>query len=289
MSGRICYIDGDFLPIDQASISILDRGLLLADSVYEVLRVENGTIFRSGQHYRRMMRGLEALAIATPCAESQFSSLCDELAQRNGIEQGSVYLQVTRGATERTHLVPRNIQPTLLGFASSADLPKWKDQGGSVGVITVSDTRWSHCGIKTTMLLPNSLAKQRANDAGAYEAVFVSEEAFVREGASTNVFVVLDGALHTHPTDGRILPGVTRAIVLDLARREGIATKEEAVRVEHLRKAGEMFLTGTTTDVAPVSTIDGVTFGGHAPGPITERLITRFAALLEAETAPAGR
>lgn len=285
MEDRICFVNGSFVPAKDAVVSVFDRGLLFGDSVYEVLRVRNGRVFRPRDHYRRMQSGLDALGIANPWKESDFASLCADLAQRNGIGGGHLYLQVTRGVAVRTHLVPRDLDPTVIGFATEADLPRWKDRPQGVAAITTLDMRWARCSIKTTMTLPNSLAKQRAADAGAFEAILVSEDGVVREGASNSVLAVMDGVIRTHPADDRILPGVTRAIVLDLARAEGLAVREEAVRVEQLSAAQEIFLTGTTTDVAPVIRVVNHAVGDGRIGPVTETLMRRYGALLESETA----
>jgi len=284
MQEQICFINGSFVPAGEASVSVFDRGLLFGDGVYEVLRIRNAVVFRPQAHYLRMQSGLDTLGIGNPWNEQEFACLCAELAQRNRVRGGHVYLQVTRGVAPRTHLVPRNLQPTLIGFAAEADLPKWKDRPSGLTAITVSDPRWARCNIKTTMLLPNSLAKQRAADAGAYEAVFVSEDGLVREGASTNVFVVLDDVIYTHPDDQRILPGITRAIVLDLAQAEGLTVKQQPVQVERLQDAHEVFLTGTTTDVGPVIRIDDRPVGNGKIGPVTAALMHKYSELLADET-----
>ena len=285
MDQPVYYVNGTFCAPAEAAVSVLDRGFLFGDALYEVTRVQNGALFRAQDHCDRMARGFGFLRIVPPFTDRAFGDLCLELARRNQVTTGTVYIQVTRGAVERTHLIPTGIGPTVFAFAKSADLPSWQDQPGGVSAITVPDIRWGRCDIKTTMLLPNSLAKQHAHDAGAYEAIQVSEEGVVREGASTNVCAVLDGVVRTHPRDPHVLPGITRQVVLDLARQAGIPVEEQAVSREELAVADEVFLTGTASDVCPVVILDGRAVGDGRIGPVTGKLIDLLAETLARETA----
>lgn len=285
MGEELCYVDGLFVPRAAARVSILDRGLLMGDAIYEVVRVHNGRIFLPDRHFARMEQGLTALRIPVPFSAAEFADICAELARRNCVASGLVYLQVSRGAADRTHLIPRDIAPTVVGFSRSARVPFWAQSPGGVKAITTPDLRWGRCDLKTTMLLPNSLAKQEARDAGAYEAILVSDAGVVREGSSTNVFAWWDGVLGTHPLTRNLLPGITRAMVLELAARLGISMAEEFFTVDQLMDAEEVFLTGTTTDVCPVVAIDGKPVGTGAPGPVARRLMAGFAEIMERNTA----
>ena len=287
VSDGVAYVNGDFCPLRDAKVSVLDRGLLMGDALYEVVRIQNGAPFRAGMHHERMSRGAGALRMPIPFSPAEFDTLCRDLAKRNGVTQGSVYIQVSRGNAQRTHLVPEGLSPTVIAFGLAADLPSWRgDFPAGVPVITTRDERWARCDLKTTMLLANSLAKQKARDSGAFEAVLVSDSGTAREGASSNLFAVIDGVLRTHPADERILPGITRATVIDLAKESDIRVVEDPFDVQALPRADEAFLTGTTTDVCPIVSVDGRTIGTGRPGQITERLASLYEGLLARE---AGR
>ena len=284
MADPVFYLDGAFLAADQARVSVLDRGFVFGDAVYEVLRVQNGRPFRTGDHYARMTRGLDFLRIRPPFSPEEYQALCSELIARNGVQQGLIYLQVTRGVVERTHLIPEGLTPTVMGFARGVDLPKGRDLPDGASAVMTPDLRWQRCDIKTTMLLPNSLAKQLAHEAGAFEAILVSPDGVVREGSSTNVFAVRGGVAYTHPTDCHILPGITRQVVLQLASEAGIPTTEEAVTGSELVAAEEVFVTGTASDVCPIVRVDDARIGQGTTGPVTRKLMEIFAERLEDET-----
>jgi len=278
----VCWMNGDFRSESEATISVFDRGLLFGDSIYEVLRVHNGRLFQAPRHYMRMCNGLAELGISPPMDEEAFVRILTELAERNAVRDGIVYLQVSRGACARTHLVPKDLSPTVFALAKEVPLPSWSKHPQGVSVLTVPEERWRRCRIKTTMLLPNTLAKQKAVDAGAYEAVFVTDDGDVREGTSSNVFAVFNGRLRTPPADGSILPGITRDLVLELAEAVDLPAEEKCFTLEELLRADEVFLTGTTNDVCPVARVNETTIGQGAPGFVTRKLMEAFAKELEA-------
>ena len=276
----IAYVNGEFCDLADAKISILDRGLIFADSLYEALRINNGRLFRVGDHYARMTNGLNALAIPVPFSADEYGALLGEVARRNGIQSGLVYIQVSRGAAMRSHLPPKALTPNVFSFIQEGPVPGPRSRSDGVAVLTVEDTRWERCNIKTTMLIANVLAKKLADDAGAAEAIFVSKEDIVREGNSSNIFAVIAGTLRTHPADNRILPGVTRKVVLELARKAGIPAAEEAFSVEALLGADEAFITSTSVDVRAVVRVDGQPIGGGRVGPVAARLLKLLTELL---------
>ncbi len=279
------YVNGSYCKSSEAKISVLDRGFLFGDAIYEVLRVHRGRAFRLKDHYERMLNGLTSLRISPPFSRAEFDALCAELILRNRVTTGSIYLQVSRGAdATRRHAPTPGLKPTVMGVATPADFPGWKKYGEAVSVITLADTRWGRCNLKTTMLLANTLAKTEAEAAHAFEAIFVAEDGVVREGSSTGLFVVLDGTLRTHPADCRILPSVTRKLVLELARADGIPLSETAVTLTELRRAQEMFLASTTNDVCPIGTLDGRIVGSGKAGPVTARLMRLVAETLDRES-----
>lgn len=270
---EVFFVNGSFCAREAAKVSVLDRGFVMGDAIYEVVRVHDGVLPLWRSHYGRMKAGLGALGITMPMDEAGFGSLCMELAQRNEVRSGTVYLQITRGVADRTHLIPANLTPTVVGVARSLEIPTWRrNHPDGVGAITMPDDRWGRCDLKTTMLLANSLAKQQAQKAGAYEAILIGPDGTVREGASSGLFAVIDGLLHTHPADRHILPSITRRNVIQLAETVGIVCRESPLQLSQLLGAGEVFLTGTTTSVCPVVHIDDQPIGNGRPGAITMRL-----------------
>jgi D-alanine transaminase len=284
----IVYLNGEYLPHDGARVSVDDRGFLFADGIYEVTRVVHGTPFESERHFQRMAHGLSALRIdarddATPAA---LSGIMRRLLDENGLSGGdaTVYCQITRGAAPRTHEFPKTrVRPTVYVRAGAFTPPDALRAKGAT-VITCPDTRWSRCDIKTVGLLPNVLAKQAATDAGVTEAVFV-RDGVITEGSHTNVCAVIAGTVHTHPADHHILRGITRDVVLELARPFGVEICERPVPLTALMGADEVFLVGTTMDVMPVVRVDGRPIGDGRPRPLTRRLSDALAARMQAGAA----
>ena len=271
----LVYLNGAYVDGSNARISVDDRGFLFGDGVYEVTRVLGGRLFAGDRHMRRLERGMRELELRWPegLDASGLRAVSERLLHENDLVQGEavVYAQVTRGVAARTHAFPPSGTPPTVYVAVSPFKPIDELRAQGAAAVTVADIRWGRCDLKTIQLLPNVLAKQRAAAADAFEAVQV-RDGVVTEGASTNVFVVLDGVLRTHPADQRILAGVTREIVLELARELRLSAREEAVTVAELRRASEVLVTGTTTDVMPVVRLDGRPVGTGRPGPLGRRL-----------------
>ena len=281
MSESIVYLNGEFLPRREAKLSIDERGFFFGDGVYEVTRVVEGKLFESGRHMVRLARGLRELRLEPTQSLSDIEELSVELVRRNGITsgEGTVYLQITRGAAPRTHHFPPTGTPcTVMLSAQRFAIPHDKRASG-VSVVTYPDIRWSRCDIKTVNLLAAVMAKQHAVDHGAFEALFVRESA-VTEGSHTNVFGVIDGELRTYPASNLILGGVTRDVVLELARELGMPVSETPFHIHHVKDLQECFLTGTTTDVMPIVQFDGAPVGNGKPGFHTMRLYEALAARL---------
>jgi D-alanine transaminase len=274
----LVYLNGRFLPAGEATISTLDRGFIFGDGVYEVWRVVRGRLFEAARHQQRLERGLSELRIARPVDGSleRITAIGERLLGENGLTAGdaTLYVEITRGAAPRTHYFPAaGTTPTLLVMASGFTPSEARFAGTTV--ITQPDVRWLRCDLKTVQLLPNVLARQAAAEAKASEAIFV-RDGLITEGTHTTVFGVIDGVLRTHPANHLVLPGVTRAVVLELARELGIAVREEAIAVTALGDATELFLTGTTTDVTPVLSVDGRGIGSGSPGSIARALLDRL-------------
>ncbi len=277
---RISYVNGRYVPHDQAVIHVEDRGFQFADGVYEVLPLIGGRVRHLDQHLDRLGRSLGALAIAWPVPRRVLPILLAEVVRRNRLVDGVAYIQVTRGPAARNHQFPLAAIPSLIISAWPGKAVTAHQVENGVAVVTRPDQRWKRPDIKTVGLLPNALARQSAKEAGAVEAWMVDERGVITEGAATNAFIVArDGALLTHPADQRILAGITRANVIALARANGIEVGERPFTVEELKGAREAFITGTTITVLPVTKVDGQPVGDGKPGPVTLRLRALYAEL----------
>ena len=268
----IVFLNGDYVPAEEAKVSVDDRGYLFADGVYEVIRVYEGRPFRIDAHLDRIAHGLDDLQIELPSLDD-LEDVIEKLLDDNGLRSGDakVYMQVTRGAAPRMHAFPKNARPSV--YIAASALKPHPDSYFSDGVaaITVSDTRWSRCDIKSISLLPNVLANQRAHAAGAFEALFV-RDGIVLEGSHSNLWAVFDETLVTYPAGNYILCGITRDEVFDIAEANDIQAGEGLIPEERLLDADELFLSGTTTEIMPISSVNGVDIGDGKVGPVTKRL-----------------
>lgn len=271
----VCYLNGELLPLQEARISPLDRGFLFGDSVYEVLPVFDGRMFRFREHFDRLARSLREIRLTSPHSHEEWLALLEQLIERNGGGSMYLYVQVTRGMEfGRSHEFPANARPTV--FALASPLPVFTDEQREKGLsaITVEDFRWGRCDIKSTALLANVLMKQQAIDAGAQEALIV-RDGEVLEGASTSVFMVRDGVLVTPANSHRILPGTTRDTALELATGM-IPIEIRSIAVSELSSADEVWMASATRDVLPVTRIDGRPVGSGKPGPLWRKVSAAF-------------
>ena len=271
----IVYVNGAFLPRADARVSVEDRGFVFGDGVYEVLRAIRGRLFATRFHTTRLARSLEGVRIDLEGKDSpdRFIEIGKQLLRENGLLDGeaTLYIQITRGATTRAHYFPPpNITPTI--YISVARFTPYVDLAKTgASAISHPDLRWGRCDLKTLNLLPNVLASQTAKERGAFEAMLV-RDGVVTEGAKTNFFGVVGGTLRTHPSDNHILPGITRAVLEDLARGLSIELDETPISVSEIPRVTELFLTGTTTDVMPIVKLDDKPVGSGRPGELTRRL-----------------
>lgn len=276
----ICYLNGEFQKLREARVSPLDRAFLFGDSVYEVLPVFRGRMFRFREHFDRLARSLEEIGLPSPHTHAQWLQILEDLIERNGSGEMYVYVQVTRGMEYgRNHAFPEHVVPGV--FAMAAPLPPLTDElrANGVSAITVEDFRWARCDIKSTALLANVLMKQRAAEAGTQEAIIV-RDGDVMEGSSTSIFVVKDGKIATPPNSNRILPGTTREVALELADGAMQVTIRR-IGIDELRAADEVWMSAATRDVLPVTRIDGRPVGTGKPGPVWQRMNEAFNALRE--------
>ena len=276
---RIAYVNGRYVRHRQATVHVEDRGYQFADGVYEVIAVRGGHLIDRGPHLDRLGRSLGELGIAWPMSRGALSVVLNQCARRNRVDDGIVYLQMSRGVARRDHAIPANPVSSRVVTARNQTMAPEHFEAGIRGV-TSSDIRWKRCDIKTVALLPNVLAKQQAAEAGAFEALLVDETGRVTEGSSTSSFRVLDGEIWTTPLGGHILPSITRDALLRAARDLGIAVWEEFSLLEDYLQADEVFLAGTTTESMPVVQIDDTAIGSGAPGPVTMQLRAAFLEML---------
>ena len=269
---RIVYVNGEFLPEEAAKISIFDRGFLFADAVYEVTSVLEGRLVDNRGHLARLRRSLEALRISMPLDEAGIEGVQRTLIERNRLQNGIVYLQVTRGAADRDFPYPTNAAPSLVMFTQARPLIDVPAARTGIKVISVPDIRWARRDIKTVGLLASVMAKQAALDAGVHDA-WLTQDGKVTEGSSNNVYIVSDaGNIVTRRLGNEILHGVTRAAVLKLSQQAQIEVEERAFTLEEAYAAREAFVTSASIFVLPVVEIDGRPIGDGEPGPITRRL-----------------
>ena len=271
----IGYLNGQFSPLSEISISPDDRGFLFGDGIYEVIRAYHGVPAFWKEHCTRLVRSAKEIQLPFSIEPQDFHSLLLTGLQQSGYAEGKIYIQITRGVAPREHGFPVNLEPTVfLSFREMGALPvEWTRQG--VKVITVPDIRWDRCDIKSLNLLPNVLAKQQAEEAKVFESIFV-RNGFVIEGATSNIFIVKDGQLRTPERNQFVLSGVTQQHVINLAQELGQEVLFDRITLEALYQADEVFLVGTTIEVLPVVNVDGQQIHKGIPGPLTCALQQRF-------------
>lgn len=265
------YVNGHFVPMESAVVHIEDRGFQFADGVYEVVACLNGHFLDMEPHLQRLERSCGAIGIQLPCSLDHLAELVDQTWSRNPFPDAMVYIQVTRGATPRSHLAPEGLEPTLV--ITSRELPRPSDAKLASGAraITLRDFRWDRCEIKSIALLASVMGKQEAHRRHADEAFWLDDKDHVLEGCSTNIFAVIDGILVTHPLDHQVLGGITRDMLIRTAREAGIEVRERAWRLDEPGLT-ECMLTSTTNAVLPVCIMDDKPVGNGLPGPLAGQL-----------------
>ncbi|WP_420604672.1 D-amino-acid transaminase [Methylobacterium sp.] len=269
---RIVYVNGEFVPFEAATVSIMDRGFLFADGIYEVSAVLGGRLVDNAAHLARLDRSLGEIGIRNPYPTEEWIRLETELVRRNGVDEGLVYMQVTRGAYERDFAFPpAETEPTVVMFTQAKTVARNPLAERGAKVITVPDIRWKRRDIKSVALLAQVLAKQEAAKAGVAEAWMV-EDGFVTEGSSSTAFIITGGKVVTRPLSTALLPGITRLAVMRLAEEAGLTIEERLFSVEEAFAAQEAFYTSASAFVMPVIDIDGHQLGDGKPGSLTKRL-----------------
>jgi D-alanine transaminase len=275
---RIAYVNGRYVPHRDARIHVEDRGFQFADAVYEVVAVKDGVFVDEALHLARLHRSLGELRIPAPMSDAALGTVLREVVRRNGVGEGIVYLQVSRGAAPRDFAFPNGARPSLVVTARRKGLSDPRLIADGVGVITIPDIRWARPDIKSVALLPNVLGKQQAKERGAFEAWQLDAEGCITEGTSSNAWIVTAaGEVVTRSADRSILNGVTRQRVLDLLARHGLTLSERRFSLAEAKAAPEAFLTSASNFIIPVVRIDGAAVGDGRPGPVTQRLAAAYA------------
>lgn len=277
--GRIAYVNGRYLPQAQATVHIEDRGYQFGDGVYEVCEIRGGALIDEVRHMERLWRSLKELSIAPPMADGALALVTREIVARNKVRDGYVYMQVTRGVAPRDHCFPaKAVRPSLVMTVRAIDPAKGEALAAKgIAVTSVPDLRWKRPDIKTIGLLANVLARQAAKEKGAYEAWLVDAQGMITEGAASNAWIVTqDGVIVTRRVDQAILRGVTRTTLLELIAADGLRLEERSFSLADAKSAREAFITGASTLVMPVVSIDGEPIGDGKPGPLTRSLRKRF-------------
>ena len=268
---RIAFVNGSFVSEAEATVSIFDRGFLFADGVYEVIAVVDGRFVDDGPHLDRLDRSLHEIQLQSPMPRAGLHDMLLELATRNAIHEGLVYMQVTRGAAERDFAFPAVTTPSIVAWARPLALVEHPRAVTGAAAITVPDQRWARRDIKSIALLPQVLAKQAARAADAFEALMV-EDGHLSEGGSSTLFMVKDGVLVTHALGTAVLPGITRERTIALAAAHGIALHERSIATDELLTADELFITAATAFLMPIVRVNGTPIGDGAPGRVTMQL-----------------
>jgi len=267
----IVYVNGDFMPANEAKVSIFDRGFLFGDGVYEVIPIIHGVLIDLEYFFQRIESSLKKLELPWPLSQQDLLTTLHQLVSRNSLQEGFIYLQVTRGVAERDFPYPQNNKPTFIAFTSKKNILENPLADTGVEVVTVEDLRWKRRDIKSLNLLAQCMAKQTANSRGAYEGWMV-EDGYVTEGVTSSAFIVINSQLVTRPLSNSILPGIRRRVILELAKERSIDVEERPFTVDEALTADEAFLSSATTLILPIRSIDGQKIGTHIPGPITRQV-----------------
>jgi len=268
---KIVFLNGEYLPENEAKVSVFDRGFLFGDGVYEVVPVVNSVVLDKSPFLERFERSLSEIELEWPISKDEFLVMIDELIKRNGLKEGGVYMQVTRGVAPREFFYPKNTPTTVFAFTFSKnviDNPKAKE---GIKVVTVEDIRWKRRDIKSIALLAQCIAKEKAHKAGAFEGWMV-EDGFITEGTSSSAYIVKDGKIITRPLSNSILPGIRRKLLIELANEHNIEIQERLFTPQEAYEADEAFMSSATTFVLPIVEIDGNKIGDGKPGEIFKKM-----------------
>lgn len=276
------YLNGKFMPLEEAFVPVLDRGFIFGDGVYEVIPVYSQRAFRLSEHLKRLQASLDGIRLDNPHSEAEWTKLINELIARNATEDQYLYLHITRGVAKRDHAFPQPpVSPTVYMMSSPLLHPAAELLASGVSAVTATDNRWLRCDIKAISLLPNVLLRQLAVDAGCAETILIRQESapgdsFMTEGAASNIFVVRDGTLLAPPKNNLMLPGITYDVVLEIAAANHIPYQVRKIAKSEVLAADELLLTSSTKEILPITTVDGKPVGTGKPGAMFARLHTLY-------------
>jgi len=271
----VIYLNGEFMPIEEARISVLDRGFIFGDGVYEVIPVYSRHPFRLAEHLRRLQDSLASIKLINPHDDATWTRLISRLVDLNEPHDQSLYMHITRGPAKRDHAFPQDIEPTVFMMSNPLTTPPRQQVSEGVCAITALDNRWLRCDIKAIALLPNVLLRQEAVEAGCVESVLL-REGFMTEGAASNIFVVSHDVLLAPPKNHLMLPGITYDVVLELAQANGIRYEVREIPEAELRRAQEIWLTSSTREVLAITRLDDAPVGNGKPGPMFSRMYALY-------------
>ena len=272
MTDDLLYLNGAVLPLARGHVGVEDRGFQLGDGVYEVIQVVNNRLVWLDEHLARLQVSLRQILLEAALTPYDLSAALPQLVADSCLDEGMVYVQVTRGPAERDFGLPEEVAPTVIAYTRAVRFPGAAEMAAGTSLHPVKDFRWGRCDIKSTNLLAAVMAKAEAREAGADEVVWLGPGPLVREGGSSNIFAVLDGVLRTHPADRSVLDGVTRRKILEIADGLGVPAVQAAVKLREFEAADEVFLSSTTRGIMPVVRVGGCSIGSGRPGPVTLRL-----------------
>ncbi|EJM97479.1 D-amino acid aminotransferase [Herbaspirillum sp. YR522] len=277
MNDPIVYLNGEFTPLSQARVPVLDRGFIFGDGIYEVIPMYRRKPFRGQQHLARLSRSLDSIGIANPHDQAQWFALIDQVVQANDLDDQMIYIQVTRGVAKRAHAFPKEATPTVFIMTNAMVLPSASAIEGGVACVTLEDRRWLNCQIKATSLLGNVLAAQFAAENEVTEAIQF-RDGFLSEASSSNVWVVKDGRIAAPPKDNLILEGIRYGLMEELCAEQGIALEARRITREEVFAADELILSSASKEVLPVVTLDGKQVGSGHPGPVFAKVHAAYQA-----------
>ncbi|TAN86594.1 MAG: D-amino acid aminotransferase [Gallionella sp.] len=267
------YLNGQYMPIEEAKISVLDRGFIFGDGVYEVIPVYSRKAFRLEEHLLRLQHSLDGIRLANPHSDAEWTGIINELVARNAAEDQYLYLHITRGVAKRDHAFPNPpVRPTVFMMSNPLLTPPAELLGSGIACVSAADNRWLRCDIKAIALLPNVLLRQLAIDAGCAETILIRDNKYMTEGAASNIFVVKDGKLLAPPKDNLMLPGITYDVILEIADANGIPHEVRKIAATEVFGADELLLTSSTKEVLAITRLDGKPVGDGKPGAMFARL-----------------
>jgi len=275
MSSQLVYLNGEYLPLDQAKVSVLDRGFIFGDGVYEVIPAYGSKALRFEHHMQRLQNSLDAVRISNPLTNDQWLEIINKLIAATDSQDQYIYLHVTRGVASRDHQFPEDTHPTVFVMSNVLNPVDSKLLEKGISAVTLDDIRWQHCNIKAIALLPNILLRQQAVENNAKEAILI-RDGHMTEGAASNVFIVKDGVIKTPPKDNKLLPGITRDLVVELAHSHKIPVEETTITEDEFLDADEIWLTSSTKEILPVTRINTQEVGNGKPGAVWKDMLQKY-------------